>query len=56
MFPTYQKCQSFQLQITEIYDPSYGVIAGEGLSLSGLNLTVGMKRGSRTQKASRSFG
>lgn len=56
VFPQTQKCQSFQVTIQEIYDPSYSIEAGEGLSLSGLLLTVGMKRGSRTQKAARSFG
>jgi hypothetical protein len=56
IFPSTQKCQSFQLSIQEVYDPSYGVPAGEGLTLSGLALTVGMKRGYRTQSAVKSFG
>ncbi len=56
IFPQIQKCQSFQVTIQEVYDPSLGVAAGQGLSLSGLALIVGMKRGYRTQKAARSFG
>ncbi len=56
IFPERQKCQSFQVTIQEVFDPSYGQSAGAGLSLSGLALIVGMKRGFRTQKASRSFG
>lgn len=56
IFPEKQKCQSFQVFIQEVYDPSLGVEPGQGLSLSGLALVVGMKRGFRTQKASRSFG
>lgn len=61
VFPERQKCEAFQIQINEIYDPSFtnssGVVpAGQGLSLSGLNLVVGMKKGYRTQKASQSFG
>lgn len=56
IFPQVQKCQSFQVYIQEIYDPSLGIEAGQGLSLSGLNLIVGMKRGFRTQSARKSFG
>lgn len=56
VFPTKQKCQSFQVTINEVYDASLGVAPGQGLSLSGLALVVGMKKGYRTQKASRSFG
>lgn len=56
MFPQKQKCQSFQLTITEMYDPSIGVPSGQGLSLSGLALIVGVKRGFRTQSAAKSFG
>lgn len=56
IFPEKQKCQSFQVTIQEMYDPSYGIAAGEGLSLSGLALIVGVKKGYRTQRASRSFG
>jgi hypothetical protein len=56
IFPEKQKCESFQVTINELYDPSFGQLAGQGLTLSGLALVVGMKRGFRTQKASRSFG
>lgn len=56
VFPERQKCESFQISITEIYDPSFGVAAGAGLTLSGLNLVVGVKKGYRVNKASQSFG
>jgi hypothetical protein len=56
VFPQIQKCESFQVTVSEIYDPSLGAAAGQGLSLSGLNLLVGVKKGTRTSKASRSFG
>jgi hypothetical protein len=56
LFPQKQKCESFQISVTEIYDPSYSIAAGEGLTLSGLNLIVGIKKPFRTQSASRSFG
>jgi hypothetical protein len=56
IFPEIQKCQSFQLVIEEVYDPSLGAEPGQGLSLSGLNLVVGVKKGYRTQRAAKSFG
>lgn len=56
VFPTKQKCQTFQVSVNEIYDPSFGAAAGEGLTLSGLALIVGVKRGYRTQSTAKSFG
>ena len=56
LFPQVQKCESFQVTINELYDPSFGQAAGQGLSLSGMNMVIGVKKGYRTQKASRSFG
>ena len=55
-FPTTQKCESFQVTVAESYDPSFGPIGYQGLSLSGLNLSVGIKKGSRNSRASRNFG
>ncbi len=51
LFPEIQKCQSFQLTLQEIFDPTQGQVAGEGLTLSGILLMIGMKKGSRTQSA-----
>ena len=45
VFLQQQKCQAFQITLKEIYDPSYGVNAGAGLTLSGLDVVVGVKRG-----------
>lgn len=45
IFLTRQKCQAFQLTVSEIYDPSFGVPAGAGLTLSGLNLVYGVNKG-----------
>jgi hypothetical protein len=56
VFPSTQKCETFQISVQEIYDPSFGVPPGQGLSLSGFSAVVGQKKGYRTQKASRSFG
>lgn len=40
-----QKCQSLQITVNEVYDPSFGVPAGAGFTLSGLNLIMGAKSG-----------
>lgn len=56
LWPSIQKCQSFQVQIQEVFDYSIGVSPGQGLTLSGLALIVGMKKGYRTQSAAKSFG
>lgn len=56
VFPTIQKCESFQITINELYDPSYSIAAGAGLTLSGLNLSVGIKKPFRTSSAGRNFG
>lgn len=53
---TKQKCQAFQITMNEIFDYSYNVMAGQGLSLSGLNLVVGAKKGYRPIKASNQIG
>lgn len=51
-----QKCQTFQISVNELYDSTLGVPAGEGLSLSGMTLVVGGKKGWAPQKGSRTFG
>jgi hypothetical protein len=56
IFPQNQKCESFQISITEVYDATYNQPPGQGLTLSGMNIVVGVKKGYRTQTAGRSFG
>lgn len=51
-----QKCQAFQISISESYDSTLGVVAGQGLTLSGLNMTVGMKSSRPKLRASRQVG
>lgn len=51
-----QKCQSFQISMEEFYDPSMGGSPGAGLTLSGLNLIVLPKRGSRPIRAAETAG
>lgn len=51
-----QKCQAFQIQVDELYDSTQGVTAGAGVSLSGMNLVAGLKKGYRPIKAALSAG
>ena len=56
VFLTKQRCSAFQITVTEYFDPAYNTIAGEGLTLSGLNLIVAAKQKFRTQSAAESIG
>lgn len=51
-----QKCQAFKIIMTEVYDPSYNVPAGAGFTLSGLDMTVGLKSKRPKLPASRQTG
>lgn len=51
-----QKCQAIQISMDEVFDPSFNTEAGQGLTLSGLNLTVGLKKSYRTSPASQDVG
>lgn len=51
IFLSLQKCKSFQITFTEINGSG-----GAGLTLSGLNLIVGVKRGFTTTNATRNVG
>jgi hypothetical protein len=57
IFLDQQKCSSFQITISEAFDPQFGAsLAGAGLTLSGLNLVVGVKKGYRPLAARNSTG
>jgi hypothetical protein len=56
IFLSQQKCQSFQVSVTELYDSTLGVAAGAGLTFSGMNLVVGMKKGWTPLPAAQSVG
>ena len=43
VFLTRQRCKAFQISMQEVFDPTYGTVAGPGLTLSGLSCTVGLK-------------
>jgi len=52
VFFTKQRCQSFQVQMSEVYTGTLG----QGLNLSGVNLVVGAKSKYRTISAAQSTG
>lgn len=56
VFPTIQKCTSFRLTVQEQYDRSQDVEAGAGLTLSGVQCMVGLKKANRVQSARTSVG
>lgn len=51
-----QQCQAFKIAFEEVYDPSLGAPPGAGLTLSGINLVVGLKKGYRPITAAQSAG
>jgi hypothetical protein len=54
--PQLQRCQSFQISVQEVFDPSQGTAAGAGFTMSGLNMKVLMKKGDRPIPAAQSAG
>lgn len=38
-----RRCMALAIGVEELYDPSYGIVAGAGLTLSGINLICGFK-------------
>lgn len=56
VFFNQQKCQAFQFTISETFDATYETVPGAGLTLSGLNFTVGIKKPYTTTSAAKSVG
>lgn len=54
VFLARQRCMAFQISLDEVFDSTAGVPAGAGLTLSGLNLVVGIKKGFRPIAAAQS--
>lgn len=51
-----QTCQSFQISLTESFDSFFNTTPGAGLTLSGLDLLVGVKRGFKPIRAANTVG
>lgn len=51
-----QRCSSLQITLQEIYDPSFGVAAGKGFTLSGLSVVCAIRSGIKTIGAQHSVG
>lgn len=56
VFLQQQKCQAFQVSISESYDSTVGPVAGAGFTMSGINMIIGTKKGYPTLRPSRSVG
>ena len=56
IFLAKQRCTSFQITLSEVYDPSLGVPAGAGFNLTGLNIVIGHKKDFRPIAAANSAG
>lgn len=51
-----QKCDSVQITISEMFDPSFGTLPGAGFTLSAMNFIIGVKRAFNTLPASLTAG
>ncbi len=51
-----QLCQSFQLSIQEVFDPSLGTDPGAGFTMSGINAEILIKKATRPIKGANSVG
>ena len=51
-----QKCQAFRITISEQFDPQFNTTPGAGLTLSGLNLVIGKKKGYPVRRQNLSVG
>lgn len=54
--PSTQRCQAFQISLQEVYDPSFGIPAGAGFTLSAMTALLGVIRGYRPVKATNTAG
>lgn len=51
-----QLCQSFQISIQEVFNPSYGTIAGAGFTMSGITCMVEIKKAARPIRGANAVG
>jgi len=51
-----QRCMAISITVEEVFDASFGVAAGGGFTLSGINMVLGFKKAFRPQPASETAG
>jgi hypothetical protein len=56
IFLNHQRCQAFGISVQEIFDPTQGLPAGAGLTLSGINAVCAFKKPFRPIPAAQSVG
>lgn len=54
--PATEQCQTFQFSLEEVYDPSFGNLAGAGFTLSAMTCTIGVNRMYRPVRATNTVG
>jgi hypothetical protein len=56
VFLARQRCMAFNITIEEQFDPQFSTVAGAGLTMSGINVVCGFKKGYRPQPNATSIG
>lgn len=51
-----QLCQSFQISVQEVFDPSYGTLPGAGFTMSGVSCDIQIKKAMRPIKGANAVG
>lgn len=51
-----QLCQSFQLSVQEVFDPSKGTVPGAGFTMTGISCNVALKKTTRPIRAANASG
>lgn len=51
-----QKCQVFQVTVNEVFNPTFGNMAGQGLNISGIRCDIGVKKSYRPYRGNQSVG
>lgn len=51
-----QLCESFKIKVSEVFDPSFGTVAGAGLTISGINCKVLLKKALRPIRGAHAVG
>ena len=51
-----QLCQSFQITVSELFNPVFNTVPGAGFTMSGIACEVGVKKGTRPIKGANAVG
>lgn len=51
-----ERCMAFAIEVQEVFDPSFGTVAGAGFTMSGINVVMGFKKGYKPISSQHSTG